>query len=588
MRRRDFLSASLALAGSTMLRIPGARPASAMGRITPGAPGWPSDGDWATLKQAVGGRLSPVVAPDVNDPTVRKLIRDPFYAGDEPGLTESSGWLDAWRSEPSAYVVAAESASDVAAAIRFAASHNLRLVVRAVGNSYLGASCAPGSLLIWTRPMNAITLHDAFAPQGSGAPPVPAVSTGGGCIWLKAYQAVTVGAGRYVQGSGCTTVGVAGLVQGGGFGSFSKAYGLAAGSLLEAEIVTADGEIRVVNEAREPDLFWALKGGGGGTFGVVTRVTLATHDLPETMGVVSLDLRARSDDAYRRLLARFVDLYRTNLFNPHWGEQARARPDNRLRIDMVFQGLTQDEARAAWTPLIDFANANPDDYDGKDTLMVVVGPFRHYWDADFLRRYAPAAAVFSRRPGGAPTDFWWAGDGGQVGVFWCAYTSAWLPATLLQPQNQAAFVDAWFEASRSWDVSLHFNKGLAGGSPTAIEAARNTAMNPDVVDAFALAIIACEASPAYAGLPPPNLTAARARHALVEESMRALRAAAPATGAYVNECDYFQPNWQGAFWGSNYSRLAEIKRRYDPDGLFFVHHGVGSEDWSPDGFAKTR
>ncbi len=90
--------------------------------------------------------------------------------------------------------------------------------------------------------------------------------------------------------------------QGGGFGSFSKACGTAAGSLLEAEIVTADGQTRIVNQAREPDLFWALK--GGGTFGVVTRVTLATHVLPTTCGAVTLNLGALSGEAYRRLLAR--------------------------------------------------------------------------------------------------------------------------------------------------------------------------------------------------------------------------------------------------------------------------------------------
>ena len=156
--------------------------------------------------------------------------------------------------------------------------------------------------------MNAVTVHDGFTPQGSEAAPVPAVSAGAGCIWLHLYQAVTGGAGRYVQGGGCTTVGVPGLVQGGGFGSYSKAYGTAAASLLEAEIVTADGETRIVNKAREPDLFWALKGGGGGTFGVVTRVTPATHELPRTFGALHADLRARSDEAYRRLLARFYRL----------------------------------------------------------------------------------------------------------------------------------------------------------------------------------------------------------------------------------------------------------------------------------------
>jgi FAD/FMN-containing dehydrogenase len=69
------------------------------------------------------------------------------------------------------------------------------------------------------------------------------VSCGAGAIWMQAYDAVTTKGGAYVQGGGCTTVGVAGLVQSGGFGSFSKHYGTAAAGLLEAEVVTADGKI---------------------------------------------------------------------------------------------------------------------------------------------------------------------------------------------------------------------------------------------------------------------------------------------------------------------------------------------------------
>src|SRR5436190_8783164 len=110
--------------------------------------------------------------------------------------------------------------------------------------------------------MDSVSVHEAFTPASSRGAPGPAVSVGAGCMWLHAYEAVTGGAGRYVQGGGCTTVGVAGLVQGGGFGSFSKGFGTAAASLLEAEIVTADGQVRIVNHAQEPELFWALKGGG--------------------------------------------------------------------------------------------------------------------------------------------------------------------------------------------------------------------------------------------------------------------------------------------------------------------------------------
>src|SRR5579871_6490368 len=171
-----------------------------------------------------------------------------------------------------------------------------------------------------------------------------AVSVEAGAVWMDVYDAVTTRNGRYVQGGGCATVGVAGLVQGGGFGSFSKRYGLAAAGLLEAEVVTADGRIRVVSERHEPDLFWALKGGGGGTFGVVTRLTLATHDLPSTFGDISVKIQAESDDAFRTLLGLFVRFYATQLFNPHWGESLRVRPSNTLEADMVFQDLSKEEA----------------------------------------------------------------------------------------------------------------------------------------------------------------------------------------------------------------------------------------------------
>ena len=68
--------------------------------------------------------------------------------------------------------------------------------------------------------------------------------------------------------------------------------------------------------------------------------------------------------------------------------------------------------------------------------------------------------------------------------------------------------------------------------------------------------------------------------------MNELRQLAPQAGSYVWETDFFEKNWQDSFWGGNYARLLAIKRKYDPDGLFFLHHGVGSEDWSADGFTR--
>src|SRR5262249_13678139 len=247
-----------------------------------------------------------------------KELKNPYYIGDDPALSQTSGWVDAWTSAPGAYAVAAPETADVVAAVNLAREHNLRLVVKGGGQSYQGTSSAPDSLLVWPRAMHDISLHDAFVPQGGKGKvaPQPAVTVGSGAIWRQAYDAVTSQAGRYVQGGGCLTVGVAGLVQSGGFGSFSKNFGSAAAGLLEAEVVTADGTVRIANAVTNPDLFWALKGGGGGSFGVVTKLTLRTRELPKEFGMVTGSIHAASDDAFRRLVARFVDFYRNRLLNP--------------------------------------------------------------------------------------------------------------------------------------------------------------------------------------------------------------------------------------------------------------------------------
>ena len=279
-------------------------------------------------------------------------IQNPFYLGDQPGGTQVSGWLDAWTPAPSAYAVKARSSGDVAAAVNFARDNNLRLVVKGAGHSYQGTSNAPDSLLIWTRAMDNVTLHDAFTPQGceGKVAPSPAVTAEAGAVWIDLYHAVVSEGGRYVQGGGCTDVGVAGLIQSGGFGSFSKRFGTAASWLLEAEIVTADGAVRIANACTNPDLFWAIKGGGGGSWGVVTRLTLRTHDLPAFFGGVWGTIKAQSDDAFRRLIARFFGFYADDLFNAHWGEQVAFAPDNTLKISMVCQGLDSAARQAVWKP----------------------------------------------------------------------------------------------------------------------------------------------------------------------------------------------------------------------------------------------
>jgi FAD/FMN-containing dehydrogenase len=173
-------------------------------------------------------------------------------------------------------------------------------------------------------------------------------------------------------------------------------------------------------------------------------------------------------------------------------------------------------------------------------------------------------------------------------MFLHAYDSIWLSQSLLASDQQAKLVDALYQASREYSLGLHFNKGLAGGQAEARMRARNTATNPGALDAFALVIIATGGPPPYLHIPGFEADPAQqqADKAAIARASAAIRVAGD-EGSYVSESDYFNASWRSAFWGEHYRRLLAIKRRYDRDGMFIVHHGVGSEDWSADGFSRS-
>jgi hypothetical protein len=596
LNRREFLKASGAVSLS-QLWPRGAFAGTAIRRVRPSDPGWPSKDAWKRLNDAVGGNLIPVEFPinacasslqSAECKTLFTNLKNPYYIGDNPGVTQTLGWVDAWATKPSVYAVAARNAGDIAAAVDFSRENNLRLVVKGGGHSYQGTSNAPDSLLIWTRHMHDVAIQNDFVPAGCKSAPQRAVTVGSGTIWIQAYDAVTTQAGGYVQGGGCTTVGVAGLIQSGGFGSFSKHYGMAAAGLLEAEVITADGKVRIANACSNPDLFWALKGGGGGTFGVVSKLTLRVRDLPELAGGADFTVKASSDDAYRRLIRQFVGFYRDALFNDRWGEQAHFSPDNKLQISMVYLGLETEQSRKVWEPFLNWIAQSSGAYTIESGPDVGSMPFRHWWDANWRKEHRQDVFKTDSRSSASPNSVWWNGDGGQVGWVVWGFESLWLPASLLQDDSQEKLASALFAASRFGEVQLHFNKGLAGAPSEAIEAAKDTAMNPSVCGAFALAIVADGQGPAYPGIPnhEPDIASGRKGADSVHRSMNELRAVASSGGAYVSESNFFESDFAQSYWGANHVRLAEIKKKYDLDGLFFVHNGVGSEQWSPDGFTR--
>jgi FAD/FMN-containing dehydrogenase len=588
LSRRQFLNGIVVVSGVSTFRTGCSTQVTSVGTGVNVTGGRLGTLNWQALRDQVGERLIQVRSPLAACTTdgggaacqaALKSLQNPFFNEDEPGATQTTGWLDAWTPSVSPYAVAAESPQDIVAAVNFAREGKVTLVVKGTGHDYLGRSNAQDSLLVWTHRMRTVTSHDAFKIAGgpSGDPGVPAISVGAGARWLEAYVAATA-AGRYVQGGGCTSVGAAGgFIQGGGFGSFSKRYGTGAAGVLEMEVVTADGLVIVANEAQNQDLFWALRGGGGGTFGIVTRVTLLAHPIPQWVGAVRGRITAKSDGAFKELVVRLLRFYETTLNNEHWGEKFVIRGDNSIYFEMTSLDLTVEQVRAIWKPFLGWVASQPDALTQSLTFPVI--PFKYLWDAAWWQQNLPANIVLDPRPRQPMTQFWWAGNQGEASAFIRSYQSRWLPISMLSDTAAPALADILIAASKQWGITLQFNKGLSGMPQEAVARERRTSVNPVVLDAACLIIVASDENGVYPGLTghEPNMAQAKAVAERIGRAMKLIRDATPGSGAYVNEADYFEPEWQRSFWGENYPRLLAIKKRVDPDNLFRVHHGIGSE-----------
>ena len=301
---------------------------------------------------------------------------------------------------------------------------------------------------------------------------------------------------------------------------------------------------------------------------------MRTHPLPSTIGAVLFSVDARSDRAWRALVERMMQFYAASLFNPNWGEQIRFS-GRKLSVTMVSHDLDKPQMQALWKPLLGWIGERSSDYQFEAEPAILAVPGRSFWDPAFLRAI-PGLVLQDSRPGASAGNIFWASNLEETGQVLHAYQSAWIPAALLKPDRRGSLVDALVAASNEWSVTLHTNKGLAGGSSEALRSTAGTAMNPEVLDAFALLICAAEGPPAWPRIPghEPDIAKGRQQAAAVTSAMRPIRALVPNAGAYMSEADYFQSDWKRAYWGEHYPRLAKIKRRYDPDNLFNGHQTV--------------
>ncbi|MEZ4596102.1 MAG: FAD-binding protein [Chloroflexota bacterium] len=216
--------------------------------------------------------------PPATRPAERALSRLIAGLGGRVVLPGSPAWDRARRSWNLGYdpqplaVIRAADARDVAATVRYAREHEVPLTIRSGGHSLAGHSGADGALLLDLGDLRSLDID-----------PATRVAVAGPGLRAGEYSAAAVGHGLGTSFGDTGGVGLGGLVTGGGIGWLTRAYGMTIDSLVAADVVTADGELRTVDAEHEPELFWGLRGGGG-NLGVVTRLRLRLHPVDRFLG----------------------------------------------------------------------------------------------------------------------------------------------------------------------------------------------------------------------------------------------------------------------------------------------------------------
>lgn len=379
----------------------------------------------------------------------------------------------------------------------------------------------------------------------------PAIKLGAGVIGSQAYVAASA-AGYRVVGGTCPTVGISGgYTQGAGHSILASRYGLAADNVLEWEVVTADGDHVVATPTQNQDLYWALSGGGGGTYAVVLSMTAKAHlDGQVGGGSVSFNDSATGNDvfwdavgAWLALLPPFLDdsnfmLY--SITNSTFSTNTIAAPDkNATQVESLLAPFLA-ELDSRGVPYTWEAHVSPTflDHYSRDFGPLPYGPFA-------------ASQLLSNRllPRGAVVD----------------------------PDQNAVLTEALRGVTRTGDFYLGCHGTNARRPATAVD----NAVLPAWRDTVSLCLVVGNWDWTIAR---SDMVARQTE--LVDEIMPPLVAATPGSGMYLNEGNFAQEDWQAEFYGENYPRLREIKRRYDVDGLFYAPTAVGSEDWALDGSGR--
>ncbi|KAG5978493.1 hypothetical protein E4U55_006154 [Claviceps digitariae] len=433
------------------------------------------------------------------------------------------------------YYIDIQEANDVIQAFRFAKKSRGHLVVKNSGHSFQGDSSNKGGLMLWIRNLKHLSRSTHFVPRGCSEHEgsFNAMTTGAGVTCDEAYDFAHKNNATILCAYSPTVALSGGFLQSGGHSVLSPALGLAVDRVLEFTVVTPDARLRVANRCRNPDLFWALRGGGGGTFGVVLQSThMVEPRIP--IAVASIQVNAENRSAVTGFMHTLVDTT-LDLASDGWGGHIYG---NRI---VYMNPLIRHKERAelSMNSMIEYAKHN-----GGEANVSVVD--------DFFAVYKQFVAK----------------DAAKVGV-----------STLINTRLMPAFV------FRSHALKRNLKKHIAnvihaGGLPYVPVsgpylyrgATKATSVNPAWRNALW----------EYGGAAVWTWNSTLAERIAVVEGVQKqhaeLLALTPGGGAYRNEANPFNANWRVENFGAPYEKLLEVKLKYDPRGLLKCRHCVGWRD----------
>lgn len=422
-------------------------------------------------------------------------------------------------------IVLCESLEDVQRTVRWARKHAARIVPRSGGHSYGGYSVTPGVVVDVSR-LNRVTLDAEHS-----------AAVGAGARLIDVYDALWQH-GRTVPAGTCPTVGIAGLTLGGGIGFAARKFGLTCDNLLEATIVTAAGQAIVCNAREHGDLYWALRGGGGGNFGIVTRLVFRTHPVNH---VATFSLEWPWTDARRVVKA--------------WQRWAPHTPDALFSVCNL-------NCAGGGSPRITAAGQF---FGSAAQLQALIRPLV---EAGTPKRVSVTARTYME------AVRMWAGCSGTVAECHLQPQGRLGRSTFkgksdygskpLSPAGIATLVRKIESRASAGPGSGIVLLDSSGGAVNRVPKAATAFVHRDAL--FSLQYLAY-----WAPADPPAVAAANL--AWLRGFRHAMRPFVSGF-AYQNYIDPELENWKHAYYGSNFARLVSVKRRYDPGNVFHFRQSV--------------